>query len=187
MVKFDNKVFKIFKKSQNYNNKKVVLFITKKMFKCMYNLPKFLRIFSCKTFWSTFLVLLFERACCLYMAPHFTISQCVISANFKTFLDKNSVNTWKQTTVRNISSVISVILYSGIKRDLNVTKGKCTNLPVLQFHSCMEWNLLILWSQSKQVQSANLSRVAIHVLKSSSSLKDQQPWPSSYKRSYRLS
>ena len=32
---------------------------------------------SCKTFLSTFLFLLFVRVCCSYVAPHFTIRQCV--------------------------------------------------------------------------------------------------------------
>ena len=45
----------------------------------MYHLLKVLRNFSCKTFWSTFLVLLFKRACCWYMPPHFTIRQCTCS------------------------------------------------------------------------------------------------------------
>ena len=39
----------------------------------MQQLPRVHRNCSCKTFWSTFLVQLFERACCLYMPPHFTI------------------------------------------------------------------------------------------------------------------
>ena len=73
---------------------------------------------------------------------------------------------------RNMS-VIRVILYSRMKRNLYVTKGRSTNLSVLQFRCWME-PLMILWSESKKIQSANLSRVAYYVLKSSSSLKDQQ-------------
>ena len=42
----------------------------------MYQFPKVHRNCSCKTFWSTVLVQLFERACCLYMPPHFTTRQC---------------------------------------------------------------------------------------------------------------
>ena len=49
------------------------LVISEELFKCMHHLPKVHRHCSCKTFWSTFLVQLFERVCCLYMPPHFTI------------------------------------------------------------------------------------------------------------------
>ena len=45
------------------------------MTKCRHHLPEVHRHCSCKTFWSTFLVLLFERACCLYAPLHVTIRQ----------------------------------------------------------------------------------------------------------------
>ena len=68
MVKFDNKVFKNSKKSQNskkQTKKKFCIFnFRKKVIKCMHHLPEVHRNCICKSFWSTFLALLFERACC---------------------------------------------------------------------------------------------------------------------------
>ena len=48
----------------------------------MHHLPEEHRNCSCKTFWSTCLVLLFERACCLYVPLHFTIRQCPVCRIF---------------------------------------------------------------------------------------------------------
>ena len=42
----------------------------------MHCFPKVHRHYSFKTSLSTCLVLLFERACCLYVLPHFTIGKC---------------------------------------------------------------------------------------------------------------
>ena len=75
IVKFNNN----FKKSKIYN-KKIKKKKLKKIFnfffsKYMHCFPKVHRNCSCKTFWSTFLVLLFVRACCWYVPPHFTIKQ----------------------------------------------------------------------------------------------------------------
>ena len=41
--------------------------ISEKLVKSMHHLQEVHRHCSCKTFWSTFLVLLFERACCFYV------------------------------------------------------------------------------------------------------------------------
>ena len=51
----------------------LLLLFQNKMFECMHHIPKVHRNCDCKTIWSTFLVLLFERACCLYMLPDFMI------------------------------------------------------------------------------------------------------------------
>ena len=44
----------------------------------MHHLPEVHRKCSCKTFWSTFLVLLFERACCSYVPLHVLIRQWAV-------------------------------------------------------------------------------------------------------------
>ena len=42
----------------------------------IYHIPKEYRSCSCKSFWSTFMVQLFARACCLCMPLHLSIRQC---------------------------------------------------------------------------------------------------------------
>ena len=49
----------------------------------MHHLPEVHRNCSCKTFWSTFLVLLFVRACCSYAPLHVTIRQCMVYSSSK--------------------------------------------------------------------------------------------------------
>ena len=71
----------ITKFSKNLKNLKITkkkgfcIFNFRKKIKCMQHLPEVYRNCSCKTCWSTFLALLFERACCLYMPLHVTIRQ----------------------------------------------------------------------------------------------------------------
>ena len=55
--------------------KKNLLF-EKKVFKCIYCFPEVHRNCFCKTFLSTFMVLLLERACCLYVPLNFLLRQC---------------------------------------------------------------------------------------------------------------
>ena len=60
-------------------------YFQKKMFKCMHHIPEVNRNCSCKTFWSNFLVLLFERACCSYVPLHFTIRQWYGKSSFSVY------------------------------------------------------------------------------------------------------
>ena len=76
MVKFNNKVFKNSKKSQKYKKNGLVILITEKWFKCMQ------RNCSCKTFWSTFLVPMFERACYSHVPLQFTIRQSSCNVHY---------------------------------------------------------------------------------------------------------
>ena len=78
MGKFNNKFSKSQANLKMAKKEKMVLFLSfqKKIIKCMHHLPGMHRK-CCETCWSTFLILLFERACCSYMPGHFTIRQCV--------------------------------------------------------------------------------------------------------------
>ena len=58
------KFLKIPKNCENQKKNAFQFLIKKKIFKCMHDLPEVHRNCSCKTFWSTFLALLFKRACC---------------------------------------------------------------------------------------------------------------------------
>ena len=64
----------------------------------MHHLQEVQRNCSCKTFWSTFLVLLFVRACCLYASLQVTIRQCIdtlpTAENFKRW-KKSYSDLWK--------------------------------------------------------------------------------------------
>ena len=60
-------------------------YFQKKMFKCMHHLPEVNRNCSRKAFWSNFLVILFERACCSYVPLHFTIKQWYGKSSFSVY------------------------------------------------------------------------------------------------------
>ena len=85
LVNFNYKDFKNSEKYQKYTIKGIVFFFPEKMFKCMHHIQEVNRNCSCKTFWSNFLVLLFERACCSYVPLHFTIRQWYGKSSFSVY------------------------------------------------------------------------------------------------------
>ena len=75
----------------------------------------------------------------------------------------------------NVTSVTMKIIE---RKDLVVTLHRSINkrsskVFIPPFLSWME-PLIVLWRQSKKIQSANSPRVVIHVMSSNSSLKDQR-------------
>ena len=84
------KFYRIQKISKKKRKEILALVIFEKLLKCIYHIPKVYKNCPCKTFLSTFLVLLFERACCSYMPLHFTIRQweMILTSHLK-LIDKN--------------------------------------------------------------------------------------------------